>query len=39
MNRNFSISVGVRKEMQTHIDDKLNLMPRVGFTWNATAQD
>jgi hypothetical protein len=29
----FSYSVGVRNEMQSHIDDRLNLMPRVGFTW------
>ena len=26
------MSVGVRNEMQSHIDDKLNLMPRLGFT-------
>ena len=35
VNRNFSFSVGVRQEMQSLIDDKLNLMPRLGFTWNA----
>jgi outer membrane receptor for ferrienterochelin and colicin len=28
----FSVSIGVRNEMQSHIDDKLNLMPRLGFT-------
>jgi hypothetical protein len=27
-----SVSVGVRNEMQSHVDDRLNLMPRVGFT-------
>lgn len=27
-----SVSIGVRNEMQSHIDDKLNLMPRLGFT-------
>ena len=31
----FSVSVGVRQELQNHVDDRLNLMPRVGFTWNA----
>lgn len=30
----FSIGYGVRNEMQSHIDDRLNLMPRIGFTWN-----
>ena len=35
VNRNFSFSVGVRQEMQSLIDDKFNLMPRLGFTWNA----
>ena len=38
VNRNFSFSVGVRQEMQSLIDDKLNLMPRVGLTWNAPAK-
>ena len=32
LNNKFSVSVGVRNEMQSHIDDKLNLMPRLGFT-------
>ena len=35
VNRNFSFSVGVRQEMQSLIDDKFNLMPRLGFSWNA----
>ena len=32
LNNKFSVSIGVRNEMQSHIDDKLNLMPRLGFT-------
>ena len=32
LNRNLSFSVGVRQEMQSHVDDALNLMPRLGFT-------
>ena len=35
VNRNLSFSLGVRQEMQSLIGDKLNLMPRLGFTWNA----
>jgi hypothetical protein len=37
INRNLSFSVGVRQEMQSLVDDKLNLMPRLGFSWNAPA--
>jgi hypothetical protein len=33
LNNKFSFGVGVRNEMQSHIDDHVNLMPRVGFTW------
>lgn len=33
VNNRFTIGYGVRNEMQSHISDKLNLMPRVGFTW------
>jgi len=33
VNSRFSFSVGVRNEMQNLISDKLNLMPRTGFTW------
>jgi hypothetical protein len=33
LNNKFSFGVGVRNEMQSHIDDRFNLMPRVGFTW------
>lgn len=28
-----TISAGLRQEFQTHLDDGLNLAPRVGFTW------
>ena len=31
VNRNLSFSVGLRQEMQSLIDDKLNLMPRAGL--------
>jgi hypothetical protein len=34
INRTLSISLGARQEMQSYIDDALNLMPRLGFTWN-----
>jgi hypothetical protein len=33
VNSRFSFSVGVRNETQNLIADKLNLMPRTGFTW------
>ena len=33
VNSRFSFSLGVRNEMQNLIADKLNLMPRVGFTF------
>jgi Carboxypeptidase regulatory-like domain len=33
LNNKFSFGVGVRNEMQSHINDHLNLMPRLGFTW------
>ena len=33
VNARFSYSVGVRNETQSLINDKVNLMPRVGFTW------
>ena len=32
MHRNFTLGFGVRNELQSRIDDKLNLMPRIGFT-------
>ena len=33
LHRDFALGVGVRNEMQSRIEDKWNLMPRVGFTW------
>ena len=33
VNARFSYSVGVRNETQSLISDKVNIMPRVGFTW------
>ena len=29
-----SLSVGVRHELQTHLDDRRNIAPRVGATWS-----
>ena len=34
INRGLSLSLGVRHELQTHLDDHLNLAPRVGATWS-----
>jgi len=34
VNNHLSVGVGLRNEMQTRIGDKLNLMPRVGFSLN-----
>ncbi|HEX5110905.1 MAG TPA: TonB-dependent receptor [Vicinamibacterales bacterium] len=34
INNRLSVGVGLRNEMQSRIDDKLNLMPRIGFTLN-----
>ena len=31
--KNFTLTGGVRYEAQTHVPDKLNFAPRVGFTW------
>lgn len=33
VNTKFSYSLGVRNEMQSHVRDRWNVMPRVGFTW------
>ena len=33
MHRDFTLGVGVRNEMQSRIDDRWNLMPRIGLTW------
>jgi hypothetical protein len=32
INNKLSVSVGLRNESQSHISDRLNLMPRLGFT-------
>ena len=34
VNKNLSLSVGVREELQTHVSDWANFMPRAGFSWN-----
>ena len=34
MTRTFTISLGVRQETQSLIDDKLNVMPRLGLTYS-----
>lgn len=31
--KKLSVSLGVRHEMQSHLDDRWNFAPRVGFTW------
>ena len=31
--KKLSLSFGLRHEMQSHLDDKWNVAPRVGFTW------
>ena len=33
VHRDLTLGVGVRNELQSRIDDKVNLMPRVGLTW------
>ena len=33
LHRDFTLGMGVRNEIQSRIDDKLNLMPRMGVTW------
>jgi hypothetical protein len=33
LSNKLSFGIGVRNEMQSHISDRLNLMPRAGFTW------
>ena len=34
LHQSLSVSVGVRQEMQNHVGDHVNPMPRLGFTWN-----
>jgi hypothetical protein len=38
INRNLSVSLGLRQETQSLIDDKLNLMPRLGASWTSPGQ-
>jgi len=33
LSNKLSFGIGVRNEMQSHIDQRVNLMPRAGFTW------
>jgi hypothetical protein len=33
LNRSLAISLGIREELQSHVGDALNLMPRLGFTF------
>ena len=33
VHRDLTLGLGVRNELQSRIDDKLNLMPRIGLTW------
>jgi hypothetical protein len=33
LHRDFTLGMGVRNEVQSRIDDRLNPMPRLGFTW------
>jgi hypothetical protein len=33
LSNKLSFGIGVRNELQSHIDDRVNLMPRAGFTW------
>jgi hypothetical protein len=35
--RDLSLSLGLRYETQTNLDDRWNLAPRVGFTWSPRA--
>lgn len=34
LSKNLSLSGGVRHEVQSHVSDWANLMPRAGFSWN-----
>jgi hypothetical protein len=36
LNRNLSVSLGLRQEIQTQVSDHWNLAPRAAFTWNAS---
>ena len=32
--KDLSLSLGIREELQTHVADRSNVMPRAGFSWN-----
>jgi hypothetical protein len=32
--KDLSLNVGIREEMQSHVPDWFNIMPRAGFSWN-----
>jgi len=32
--KNLTVSAGLRHELQTHLDDRLNIGPRAGLTWS-----
>jgi Carboxypeptidase regulatory-like domain len=32
--KNFTLSYGLRQELQNHVDGKFNLAPRLGFVWS-----
>ena len=32
----FSLGIGLRQDWQSHLDDRLNLSPRLGFSWALT---
>ena len=34
--KTFSVSLGMRQEIQTQVNDWLNIAPRAAFTWNAS---
>jgi hypothetical protein len=34
LRRNLTIGLGLRHEWQSHLDDRLNLAPRAGFSWS-----
>lgn len=34
LDRGLSVSLGLRQEVQTHVDDRRNLAPRIGATWS-----
>ena len=37
--KKLQVSLGLRQEIQTQVDDKWNLAPRAAFTWNGRQED